>query len=755
MIIAKTTEGKLVAASPEQVASYGWTPVEKVSQTATGLTPAGTSFSITQDVFVEKKEEKPSTSVQQLEAKEIKRVQEAGGGYMATGSGVMKIAGKEGTQGKEVIKVPTKADPNVVIQIPISAGVSQKVAAAGGWEYVVQQSNQMNQQREMEYYVRDYVVPSIVRQYEYEATAAAEFAASIIKTTLTTGAISSVLSSTQFVANPLLRTGMKLPFLFGTSYQFFSRAASPEGVSFPEAFLYLTSIGLTSASIYNDINQYYQSKLVDPVLKDIDIKKYHEQPVKKYVAKYGEQSMIRETTSGELKLREQYQQDILGKPTDRMLPIKNYDKAIKITFQHHDISGLEKTKVITFKLTDEGWKPMGKIDLDRYFPSQHKLFKILDDFNRGKIDITKGYVEKYTITPANKIQTILKESYILPKESIYTIKYEWVGVEKPEIFQPLIKEAVIKPSGINWDVYRSLDLETTKKIDPILSFGTKEQIANIAKEMGIKNLINVPEGRIDIDIKTGEIQSHAVNLAMQPQPELVDMLKTETPIPIAYIGITTTPQHIFIDIPQATGIFNIPLVSPLILNIPNQIKKNELITMQLLGEKATPIDVQKLTAGTSSGQPELYVPVSAQIISPAQEQINLQQLDQIEMLMTPPPEPYITIDRIPPERPERVDYPSFDIPFPARKMEEEEEKMRRGDFKIVRGKGFILPTASMASLERAAAKFGSASLARGKGIEKRFAGIVESEGLSAEFPAAEFLKIRKKPTKRRRKRWMM
>jgi hypothetical protein len=52
----------------------------------------------------------------------------------------------------------------------------------------------------------------------------------------------------------------------------------------------------------------------------------------------------------------------------------------------------------------------------------------------------------------------------------------------------------------------------------------------------------------------------------------------------------------------------------------------------------------------------------------------------------------------------------------------------------------IKPTASLYSLERAAAIYGKGSLARGAGIEKVFRNLARSSGLALEFPAAEFIR---------------
>lgn len=60
--------------------------------------------------------------------------------------------------------------------------------------------------------------------------------------------------------------------------------------------------------------------------------------------------------------------------------------------------------------------------------------------------------------------------------------------------------------------------------------------------------------------------------------------------------------------------------------------------------------------------------------------------------------------------------------------------------RILKISSFMKPTASLYSLERAAALYGRGSLARGKGIERVFRNLARSSGLSLEFPAAEFIK---------------
>lgn len=816
MQIVRKPSGEIVAADPAEASSFGWSPVQQQTITSSGLTPAGTPFSITTKEFVEKKEEKPTPK--QLELKEMERVKKDGGGYSATSGGVQKISGDKDVQYREVINAPVK-DSKYIIQIllpPKETGVGMMVEKAGGWEYILQQSEQMNQQREIERTGRNVIFKAVqlasqgndevmrtpdevareqeklINAYRYAFKAAKEpianplefylygiydpfgirtsleasrvralggtkeqaleagwkagrFSYEYQKATDTFGFSANIgLSAGSLAAiavfpmikSPVVRTSIALPTIFATEYQLTTDMIN-KSASFPSVFLQLTTIGLASQTVYSGVREIYQNRLVDNVLKDINVKEYQEQKVSKFVPKYGEEKMIRETISGDVKTREFYQRDILGKPQDTIPEIKDSDKGIKLIFTKHD-QGIDTTKTITFKLTDEGWKPMGNVKLDEWIPDQKKLFRILDNINTEKIDISKGFVEKYVITPQNILKQTTTSSYIIPEETVSTLKIEWVGLEKPEVFST----NMIKPSSVP----SSTELKFLENVQDMA-----DDKSSFLESLGIKDLTKVG-GISQINYPSGEIQSHATTVSLQPQPEILDILKVETPVPTGYIHTTSVP-NIFVNVPDTTGLgsINVPLITPLIMTVPRQKEDMMLTQMKMTTETPKPIDIIRMGSGNVPGMTETPIPITFQAVSPMQSQANLQKLDQITISMVAPPSPYITPERIPTERPQPTD--TTDIPMPAmKKWEEEEEKeSKRIDVKNIFGTGFILPTASFVSLERAAVRFGTGSLARGKSIERKFGNIIQSEGLSAEFPAAEFLRTRKPRRKKTRR----
>ena len=93
-----------------------------------------------------------------------------------------------------------------------------------------------------------------------------------------------------YLKSPTIRVATSTLGLGASTYNMISEAQIGE-LKFSSTFLNLATIGLASAGIYSGFNEQTQRKLIDPVLKDINIKEYHEVTVEKtkYVPVYGKE----------------------------------------------------------------------------------------------------------------------------------------------------------------------------------------------------------------------------------------------------------------------------------------------------------------------------------------------------------------------------------------------------------------------------------------------------------------------------------
>jgi hypothetical protein len=507
---------------------------------------------------------------------------------------------------------------------------------------------------------------------------------------------------------------------FGMSYE-----AAQHTLTKEKFMLY--SIGMVGSSlgVYSSLSQIAQKNLVDPVLKDVNIKTYQEITIEKtqYVPKYGVE-LNRVVSEGDVFKTTYFERgDIYGKPQSVPPELKPYDLGMEVRLRA-DVGGIAKVETFTFKLTDKGLQPLGEIDIQRFFPSAKNNFAYMMEQSPKDLNFDFGITERLNIPASKPSINIFPSDEFL--RNIISIKI--IGLEKPETFKP-------------FTIYKPMDIEERLKFMSGDAVGIGD-IAAFKKDvfgyLGIRDLTHTVA---EINLKTLTIETQATRLAEQS-------------IATGFVTIKTFSQPVFVDYARTPEGIN-TIITPIILNL-ERVNVMEMQRIDLgiksdlrIKEMVSPVEVERVITniklgtdlGTLTG--EQVRPVSITAVN--QTQIIGTKLREMEFSMQNTAVTQIYLPR-------EVPHPNIvKIIEPETYFKLNTDSLKPRNIVIVTGEGFkepkflkvrsfMQPTASLYSLERAAAVYGKGSLARGKGIERVFRNLARSSGLSLEFPAAEFIK---------------
>lgn len=510
--------------------------------------------------------------------------------------------------------------------------------------------------------------------------------------------------------SPIIRIGGSVLGLGSGTYNIITEAQTGE-LKFSSTFVNLATIGLSSAGIYSGFNEISQKKLIDPILKDLDVRQYHEITIERtqYIPKYGTEITYQELKGEEkfLRIGELRKGDILGFPQENPMEIKPYDLGVEIKMLSSE-RGMAEIKTFTFKVTDKGFEALGEINLDRFNPSlKSDMFRMLEQ-HPIEYNFDVGFGEKLKIISTKPSVTFLD----INDESIRNIlSLKFIGLEKPVEWKPdilmkspTITEKIIKMSG---DAFELKDLK------------------DLFSDMRIKDLRGLTPV---IDTGTGSITTQETLLA-------------EKSTAIDFIKVTTMSRPINVEILRTPFNINVGVVPISLEKVSFRTNLDIKSMMETkLQEKVSSVNVNQIKAVFENKLIEIerVSPISG--IKSSQSMATRTEIGtRVRFDVSPvtvfKPQSYIK-DQF------KVKQPEEEFKFKSKAVSPS-KIIILSEFKkpkILEVSSFLKPTAGLVSLERAFAKFNRGSLARGKDIEKVFRNLSRSSGLALEFPAAEFIR---------------
>lgn len=530
---------------------------------------------------------------------------------------------------------------------------------------------------------------------------------SIVQSALGGMEIALISTAPTFLKSPLIRRGISTLGLGAGTYNLISEAYKGE-LKFSSTFINLATIGLSTAGIYSGFTELSQRKLIDPVLKDINVKEFHEVTVErvKYVPIYGKEINYEYLKGSEKfsKIANLEKGNIYGFPQEKPIEIKPHDLGVEIRYLESK-RGIAKIETITFKVTEKGLEPLGEINLDRFYPSLKSKFAYLLEHHPIEYNFEIGFGEKLKI-PATKPS----QSFIEFDESIRKIlSVKLIGIEKPLEYKP--------------DVY----MKSPNQIEKIIKLTGDATGLDLTKDLfsnlGIKDWRGLTP---TIDLKSGTVTTNELLLA--EKTTAIDFIKT-----------TSTSKPISVDIVKSPVNLKFGVI-PISLEITSNAKQN--IANIIRNEKIDKVASQtKVTYSFNINQIEK--PIVTQKFIPAQNQIHQTQplKETIKISNAIFQAPILRHEK--PIETSRIVTNEIRLPSFTRSTFKEPKIVITSaskSAKTLKISSFLKPTASMVSLEKAYVKYGHGTLARGPKIEKIFRNLARSSGLATEFPASEFLK---------------
>lgn len=550
--------------------------------------------------------------------------------------------------------------------------------------------------------------------------------------------IASIGVAPVLMSNVYVKTAVSGAYEAYSGYNIYKEATSGEPMRFSETFTNLFGLGLATAGVYTGVREILQARAVDPIIKGMDLKGYHEIETTKtsYVPKYGvevETSLaIEKVGLGRNEYRIVGMEDIYGKPTDIPPDIRNIDLGveIKVVYQKGELIRFD---TFNFKITPEGLEPLGETNLMRFYPMEKGGVNILDTLipkvSRFNFDI--GTMEKIKIGGQVKTTSIIEATKYLNEEGGFTtpesfprqiVSMKIIGLERPPSYEPTTiysssrVENIIKMTGdssgieLTKSVFEELGIKDMTGRTPVIEVGagnqitltTNEVLIAEAKPIGFREVTKV--SRVIYEPTYGRVPGEGFKIVMIPSMGRITASRSLETIKLA--------QREEIKI---TGVTT--------LKTSTEVKTN-------MEERIAPVNTLRLAQGLVLKQEQAM----------RQEQITSQASAIASITGTGQATRPIDMGTRPQTPPG-----NFFMEEPRRRGGIDNSIMLRSNARPSKGlkTGRVtMPTADLLSIEQSLAKTGKATLVTSPKGVREFNRRLEAQGPFMRFPTKELLKRR-------------